>query len=427
MLKNKKTYLIPIFGFAIIILIGAFLLNLPACNYTKISFFDALYTATSGVSTTGFTRGPLVSQFNFWGQLVLAVLMEIGAMGFIIFVSYFWSVRHKKMQMSDMMVINDNTSNDDTISVKEHSIFVGKFMFLAQLIGIVLLSIRFVPLLGVGKGIWYAIFHAISAFSNTGFDLFGTNGLRVCAKDIYTQFIFMALMFIGSIGVFVLEDLQRTRKFSKFKLKTKIVLVCTLILLIIPTILFVFLEDGLTVTNGLFLSVTARSTGFNIADVPNFSTESKILLTVLMFIGGAPASTSGGIKVITLTIIVATILSTLRGRSDTVIFWRKIPNYTVRMAFTIFTLFAMAVFIAVMLITLYNDVGMLNATFDCVSAISNTGLSITDISLFNNVGNIVLMVMMFIGRIGPLSLVLVFINKDNKEKFLEYPEENVIL
>ena len=193
---------------------------LPICNNKSISFKDALYTAISGLTTTGFTKGSLVSQFNFAGQLVLAILMEIGAMGFIIFVSYFWSIKNKKIRMSDIMVINDNISNDSYASIKEHSIFIGKLMLKVQIAGTVLLSIKFIPLLGFFKGIWYSIFHTISAFSNTGFDLFG-GSFEVFNNDLYVQLVFVLLMVIGSIGVFVIEDLRNNkyRDFSRLKLQ----------------------------------------------------------------------------------------------------------------------------------------------------------------------------------------------------------------
>ena len=333
----------------------------------------------------------------------------------------------KKIKMSDIMVINDSMSNDNTASIKEHSIFVGKLMFSVQIIGAVLLAIRFVPLLGFFDGVWYGIFHAISAFSNTGVDLFGNNGLRVFIDDFYVQFILIILMLAGSIGVFVLEDIIEHRRFSKFKLQTKIVLFVSAILIIIPTILFCVL-DGCTLINGVFLSISARSTGFNMLNLPELTIETQIILMILMFIGGSPASTAGGIKVISLAVIVATIISTLRGKEDTVIFWRRIPNYIVRMSFTIFTLFAILLFISIMMfINLENEMGMFNIVFHSIATISNAGFAIVDPAQFTGINNIIMLILMFIGRIGPLSLVLIFVHKDETEKFVEYPEENVIL
>ena len=172
MFKNKRSYLVPIIGFAFIILISTIVLCLPICNYKPISFRDVLFTATSALTTTGFTKSALQTQFNFLGQAILAILMEIGAMGFVIFISYFLSVRNKKIRMSDIILINDNISGDSYASIKEHSIFIGKLMLKVQLAGIIFLALRFIPMFGIGRGIWYSIFHTISAFSNTGFTLF---------------------------------------------------------------------------------------------------------------------------------------------------------------------------------------------------------------------------------------------------------------
>ena len=277
MFKNKRTYLIPIIGFAFIILIASIILTLPVCNYKEISFRDALFTATSGLTTIGFTKGPLVEQFNFGGQLILAILMEIGAMGFIIFVSYFWSIKNKKIKMSDILVINDNISSDSYGQIKEHSLFIGKLMLEVQTVGILLLSIKFIPLMGFFKGIWYSIFHTISAFSNTGFDLFNGHSLKIFANDIYIQIVLIILMILGSIGILVIEDLKKNRKgkLSKLKLQTKIILTYSIGLLLFPMIVMKILEPNISILNSLFMSATSRSTGFSVVDLASFTFESK--------------------------------------------------------------------------------------------------------------------------------------------------------
>lgn len=426
MFKGKKTYLIPIISFALVILIGAVLLTIPSFNNINISFADALYTSVSGVTTTGLLKGNMIAQFNFGGQLVFAILMEIGALGFVIFVSYFWSIRNKKISMSDAMAINDSLSGDNTGSIKEHTLFIGKLVLIVQLAGIILLAIRFVPLLGFFEGLWYSIFHVISAFSNTGADLFGENGIRVFVNDFYVQIVLILLMVAGSFGVFAIEDIKNTKKFSKFKLQTKIIIVGTIFMLVVPTILLKLIQPEISLTNGLFLTA-ARSTGFNILDISKFNSAAQVIIMVIMFVGSSPASTGGGVKLVTMAVIISTLISTLKGKEETIIFWRKIPNYTVRMAFTIFTLFSVSIFIALILFMNYNNIGIEKILFDCISAISNTGFSLISPNELNSVGSLVLMALMYIGRIGPLSLVLVFVNKDNKEKFVEYPEEKVIL
>lgn len=426
MFKGKKTYLIPIISFALVILIGAVLLTIPSFNNINISFADALYTSVSGVTTTGLLKGNMIAQFNFGGQLVFAILMEIGALGFVIFVSYFWSIRNKKISMSDAMVINDSLSGDNTGSIKEHTLFIGKLVLIVQLAGTILLAIRFVPLLGFFEGLWYSIFHVISAFSNTGADLFGENGIRVFVNDFYVQIVLILLMVAGSFGVFAIEDIKNTKKFSKFKLQTKIIIVGTIFMLVVPTILLKLIQPEISLTNGLFLTA-ARSTGFNILDISKFNSAAQVIIMVIMFVGSSPASTGGGVKLVTMAVIISTLISTLKGKEETIIFWRKISNYTVRMAFTIFTLFSVSIFIALILFMNYNNIGIEKILFDCISAISNTGFSLIPPNELNSVGSLVLIALMYIGRIGPLSLVLVFVNKDNKEKFVEYPEEKVIL
>ena len=429
MLKNKKTYFIPIIGFALIIIIGSIFLYSPLCNKGGISYKDCLFIATSGLTTTGIVKGPLIIQFNFIGQIILAVLMEIGAMGFIIFVSYFWSMKHKKMKMSDIMVINDSISGDDYSNITKHSLFIGRYMARVQIIGVILLSIVFVPIYGI-NGIWYSIFHTISAFSNTGFDLFGSQSMIIFNNNVYVQIITIALMIMGSLGILVIEDLKEKKfNFSKLKLQTKIVLVYTLVLLVLPMFLMKILDSDMSILNLLFMSASARSTGFSIVDLSSVSFETKSILAVLMFIGGGPTSTSGGIRILTFAILIATIFSTLRGKNETIIAWKKISEVTVRRAITIFTVFALVIIIATFAFIRINEkyVNVGDIIFDNISAISNTGLSLINYEDISIGGDIILMIVMFIGRAGPLTMLLAFVNDNPKDKYIQYPIENIVL
>ncbi len=333
------------------------------------------------------------------------------------------------MKISDILVINDNISSDSYGQIKEHSIFIGKIMLEVQAFGIILLAIRFIPLLGFFKGIWYSIFHTISAFSNCGFDLFGGNSFRIFSNDIYVQTIMIALMLLGSIGILVIEDVRnnKSRKFSRLKLQTKIILTYSLILLVVPTIAIKILEPNISILNSLFMVSTSRSTGFSVVDLPNFTFESKFILIILMFIGGSPTSTSGGVKMVTIAVLISTIVSTLKGKDETIMFWKKVPNSAIRRAITIFTLFALIITIACTVFYHYNKINLLNIIFEAVSAISNTGLTITDYSTVNIIGENILLLLMFIGRVSPLSFILVFINENSKDKYIDYPSENVIL
>lgn len=429
MFKNKKSYLIPVVGFASLIIIASIIMYLPICNLKGLVFTDILYIVTSSITTTGLLRGPVVEQFSFLGQVIIAILMEIGAMGFIIFFSYFWSIKNKRIKMSDLFVINDNISGDGYGAIKEQSIFIVKFMLKVQIIGVILLAIRFVPLFGVLSGLWHSIFITISAFSNGGIDVFGSNSMINFSNDIYIQIIVTVLMFLGGLGVFAIEDIKnnKSRKFSRLKLQTKIILIYSLILIVVPTILIKLYESNISILNSLFIVVSTRSTGFTVANLSEFSFGSIAIIIILMMIGGSPTATSGGIKVVTLAIVIATIISTLRGKNETIMFWKRIPQATVRKAFTIFILYLTILLISCLLFGHFNNIGAMNILFETSSALSNDGLSITDYSQINIAGQFILMFLMFVGRVGPLSLVLIFINEDDKNKFLEYPEENVML
>lgn len=430
MLKKKKSYLVPIIGFSLMMIIGAVLLYLPISNKTEISFKDALFVSISVISCTGLSKVVLVEQFNFLGQLIIAILMEIGALGFVVFISYMWAKKDRKIKMSDIMMVNDNISGDNYNTVREHSLFIFNVMFKVQLLGTLLLSIRFIPEYGFFKGIWYSIFHTISAFSNSGFDIFGNNSMFNFRNDIYTQLILISLMILGSIGILAIEDLKKHnfREFKKLRLQTKIILICSVILIIVPTILFKILEPQISTINSLFMAATTRSTGFSIANLAEFSDASKLLMTILMFIGGSPTSTAGGVRVVAIAIIVATMISTFRGRTNTIMFWKKIPDIFVRKAFSIFAVFLVVLLIMISIYSHNNEnIELIDITLECVSAVTNTGLSTINGTTVNFVADIIIMILMYIGRMGPIALIAIFVNDEPKDNLVDYPTENVIL
>lgn len=431
MLKKRKSYLVPLLGFVLLSLVGGIILYLPICNIKDISLHDAIYTSISTVTGTALLKTPIIEQFNIFGQIVILLLMEVGALGFIVFVSYLWAKRDKKMQMSDILLVNENTSGDTNYNtVKEHSTFVFDLVLKVQLFGAILLGLKFIPEYGLKQGIWYSIFHSISAFTNVGYDILGTNSLYNYKNDIYLQIVLIILMLLGSIGIFVIEDLKKHkfRKFNKLKLQTKIILVYSFVFTIVPAIALKIFEPHLTVLNSIFMSLTARSAGFTLINLESFSTASKLLLIVLMFIGGSPASTSGGIRVVSLAIILATIRSTLRGRENTVIFWKKIPNLTVRKAFVIFSIFLLLSIVSSLLLAYSNEsASFVEVIFETVSALTNAGLAVSSTTSVSIFGDILLLLLMFIGRMGPLAMIMAFIDDEPIDKLVDYPSENVNL
>ena len=430
MLKKKKSYLVPFVGFTLIMILGAILLVLPVTNNTPISFKDALFVSISAVSCTGLSTVVPIEQFNFWGQLIIAILMEIGALGFVVFISYIWAKLNRKMKMSDIIMVNDNISGDDYSTIKEQSLFIFDIMVKVQLLGIILLSVKFIPEFGTWNGIWYSIFHTISAFANAGFDLIGNQSMIGYNKDLYIQIVLTILMILGSIGVFAIEDLKKNKfkNFKKLKLQTKIILVYTLILLIIPTILLVVFENNISVTNSLFIASAARSTGLSVVNISELSNASKLLLTILMFIGGSPASTAGGVRVVAIAILISTMISTLKGRIHTVIFWKKVPDSIVRKSFTVFMMFLIIAIVGIMSYSYCNKTAeIVDISLECVSALTNTGFAAVNPLTTTLVTDIIIMILMYIGRIGPIAMVTIFVNDEPVDKLVDYPTENVIL
>ena len=429
MVNSKRIYLVPFIGFLLIILVSSIFLYLPICNNKTITYIDSLFVATSGVSTTGLSPVAISEQFNFFGQLIVAILMEIGAFGFIVIVSYIWSVRDKKISMSDMILINDSISSNDLHLVKEHLLFIGKYMLGIQIFGAIFFGVKFIPYFGFFSGIWYSIFHSISAFSNGGFDIIGPAGFIVFENEIYIQVVTIILMFLGSLGILVIEDIRRNKilRFNRLKIQSRIVLSVSLFVIIVPVVLFLLLENNMSIINSIFTAITTRSTGFTVVDMTKLSLFSKYIIMILMLIGGGPASTSGGIRILPSVIAGATILATLKGQDRTIIFNRRIPDFLIKKSFTIITIFVMVLFIACSVFYSLNNIGSLNVIFESISAVTNTGLSITNYSNLNFVGEMVLITLMFVGRVGPLSMILIFVRDDNKNKFIEYPDANIII
>lgn len=429
MVNSKRIYLIPLIGFLLIILISSCILYLPICNNKAITFLDTVFVTTSAVSTTGLTPVVLSEQFNFLGQLIIAILMEIGAYGFIVIISYIWSIRNKKISISDLILINDNISSNDFNSAKDHLLFIGKYMLRIQIFGAIFFAVSFIPTFGFFQGIWYSIFHSISAFSNCGYDIVGSVSFRVFQNNAYIQIVTIILMFLGSLGILVIEDIRKnkSRKFNRLNLQSQIVLTVSLFAITLPAVVIFMLEKNVSIVNSLFTAITTRSTGMTVVKIADLTLFSKYILMVLMLIGGGPASTSGGIKIVPIVIAIATIISTIEGRDKTVIFNRRIPEYVIKKAFTIITIFILILLVASVIFYSLNNIGALNVIFENISAVTNTGLSITDYNNLNLAGELVLITLMFIGRVGPLSFVLVFIRDDNKYKFIDYPEGNIII
>ena len=429
MFKRKREYLIPVLGFLFIILVGAIILYLPCCTIGTANFIDTLFTSTSATTTTGFSLNDISTKYTVLGKIIIAILMNIGAVGFISLIVVIVKLKNRRISLSNMKVINDSISDDNYLNLKDEVFNIVKYVAIIEIIGAFLLAIKFIPEYGMLKGIGYSLFHSISAFSNTGFDLLGENGFIKYNKDIYIRLVIIILMILGGIGFLPINDYinNKSKKFKKLKLQSKIVIIYSFALILISTIgLKIFEGSNISWLNALFMGATARNTGLYTVSVSTMTVPSKLFILILMIVGGAPGSTAGGIKVVVFAVLEAVVITTLLGKKEVVLFWRKIDENTIRLSVTILAMFIVIILIATMAIVALNNFGLFDVLFACVSGISSTGLSSTSMQILNNAGKFILMTLMFIGRVGPLSILAIFTPEVNKEK-INFPEEKLIL
>ena len=430
MLKNKNIYLIPCLGFLSIILVGFIVLMMPICNNGEIKPFDALFTAVSATCVNGLTTVDLSKEYTFLGQVVIAIITEIGAIGFVSFITFIVNLKKKKMSLSETLLLSSALNDDRYGRLRKRLKSIIKYTLIIELIGAGFLSIDFIPRFGLKNGIWYSIFHSITAFCNAGFDILGNTSLEIFANNIYVNIVFITLMFLGSVGYFVMEDIIkciRKKSFIHISFHTKIVFSASIIIYLISVILLKISEPNLTILEALFTSVTARTTGFSTINMENTLTSTKLIVSFLMMIGGAPGSTSGGIRITSIAILVLTVRATLRNKRDVVAFYKKIDVQTIRQAITNIVICSSLVLISMFILEKVQLMGLDKNLFMCASAFSATGLSVTDVSQMNFISKIILVSLMYIGRVGPISILSILILNKKENPNIEYVSGNVML
>ena len=430
MLKNKNIYLIPLLGFASIILIGCLILMLPVCSNENVTLFDAAFTAVSATCVNGLTTVDISQNYTFLGQLVIAIITEIGAIGFVTFISFIFNIKKKKMPLSETLLLSSALNNSDYSKLKKRLKEVIKYTLVIELIGSIFLSIAFIPMFGIKYGIWYSIFYSITAFCNAGFDLFGNSGFTIFAENIYINIVIVVLMFLGGIGFFVIEDLInciQKKSFLHMRFHTKIVLVTTIIIYILSIIVIKITEPTLTFLQVLFTSVTIRTTGFSTINMSEINDITKMLLSLFMMIGGAPGSTSGGIRITSVAVIILVVHATLNNKKEVTIFFKKIDIQTIKQAVTNIFISNSIIIIAIIIFAKIQNIELINIIFMCVSAFSATGLSVIDVGALLGFSKIILMLLMFIGRVGPISILSIFILNKKENKNIEYVSGNLML
>lgn len=428
-------------GFAAIILAGTLLLMMPfATRDGHVSFLNALFTATSATCVTGLVVADTYQNWTLFGQLVILGLIQIGGIGFMTIGVYVAVLLKKKIGLKEREFLHESVSTLEVAGVVRLTKRIVQGTVFFELVGAVLLAIRFVPAKGVLKGIYYSVFHSVSAFCNAGFDLMGDtesySSFVSYEGDVLVNLTLMALILIGGIGFIVWDDIYRNRlNFRRYLLHSKIVLLMTLFLTAAGTVLFLVVERGgvLSGMNGverlmgaMFASVTPRTAGFNTTDVGAMTGAGKLLTILLMFIGGSPGSTAGGIKTTTFAVMILSALATIRNSYGTNIFRRRLEEDVIKRASTVFTInLSLAVTAAVILVAL-QPLPLDDVLVEVVSAISTVGMSSGITRELCALSRVVIIFLMYCGRLGSLTFALSFARKKDVPP-VQQPAEKIVV
>ena len=428
-------------GFAALIAIGAVLLSLPlaSADRRQISFFEAVFTATSAACVTGLAVVDTALDFSAFGHAVIFLLIQVGGLGFMLFTTLIMHVLRKRISLHSRILMRETVGAETLGDVTHAMLRIGLIALLVEGMGAVLLAVRFVPEYGWGKGVWYAAFHAVSAYCNAGFDLFGRYESLARYQNAYdVQMVISLLIILGGFGYAVMEDVWLKRcSGRRLSLHTKIVLSTTFVLLLAGVALFFMLspqnENGIAqkLMHAFFQSVTTRTAGFSLIDQMQLTDGSKLVSILLMFIGASPASTGGGAKTTTLALLLLVALATVKGQQDIRAFKRTLPVALVRTAICIVLANALLLMLGTLVLTVTEadkGINVIDLMYETVSALSTVGLSSVGTPCFSLGGKLLLMLYMYIGRVGPMTVMLVLAGRNRKENTsVRYPEESLLI
>ena len=439
-------------GFFGVIFLGGLILWLPVCNQKPIAFIDALFTSVTSVCVTGLVTVVPAEQFTLLGKVVVLILIQIGGLGVIACTAAFFLLLRKRITMKGRIMIQQAYGLDTLSGMVRFVIRILKGTFFVEGIGAVLFAIKFVPEFGAARGIWYGVFHSVSAFCNAGIDIIGNDSFIRYVDSPLVNFTTMFLIVMGGLGFPVWYDVittvrqegakkvPRRRFLTRLGLQSKIVLTMTAFLILAGALGFFVLEFNNPDTIGslsvpekamasAFQSVTTRTAGYASVSQSGLTDSSKMLGCILMFIGGSPAGTAGGIKTTTAAMLLLTAASVLRGRRDTECFGRKLENGVVRSGITIMLLTFLFWLAGVTALSVFEPgKDFIDLMYEASSAIGTVGLTADLTPQLTAASHVVLMSMMYVGRIGPVTMALVFAGKaDKSAQFRELPEKKIML
>lgn len=440
--KSLHPSSVVVIGFALVVLLGALILNLPIASQSNqsVGFINALFISTSAVCVTGLVVVDTATQWTLFGQVVILLLIQIGGLGFMTIGTLLAFLVGRKISLKERLVIQESLNQFSIAGLIKLTKHILIMTFTIEGIGALILSTRFIPEFGVSKGLWFSIFHSISAFCNAGFDLVGGfRSLMPYAKDPVITLTIASLIILGSLGFVVILEILHKKSDKKLSLHTKIVLTMTTILLVGSFILFLLLEFNNNKTIGeftflekllaaFFQSVTPRTAGFNTIPVDQLTMASLVLTIVLMFIGGASGGTAGGVKVTTVGVILILMRSVILGKKDVEVYKRRLPRNVIDKSITIIGL-SISLVVVVTMVLSSSEAGrsFIELLFETVSAFGTVGISMGITPSLTTVGKLVIAMLMFLGRVGPLTMFIALSSLAHHDSSYKYPEEKLIV
>lgn len=443
--KHLSAVQVIALGFFTLIFVGGSLLTLPIFSRSgeATNFIDALFTATSAVCVTGLTTLNTALHWNPAGQVLIMILIELGGLGFMTMPVMLYFILRKKITLSTRILLREALNLDDMSGAFRLMIYILKLTACIQITGAILLSFQFVPEFGWRKGIFFGIFHSISAFCNAGFDLMG-DSLAPYQQNPFVLLVVACLIISGGLGFIVWRDLLEFKQYRKFSLHSKIALITTISLLVVGLITFFFTENNaatLTVegtnffqrlANTFFMSVTPRTAGFYSINYMHMTSAGLIMTMFLMYVGGTSGSTAGGLKTTTFAVLVIQIKSIFKGRTRAEFQGRTIRESTVFRAFTLFfitlTLCVLSISILTITETIPKNSGIEYIAFEVFSAFGTVGLTMGLTPELTMVGKIIIMLMMYIGRVGIYTVGFSLMTRGQKQQAkFKYPDESVMI
>lgn len=415
--NNKSPFRVIILGFLLVILVGSVLLMLPVSTQagTGTSFLDALFTSTSAVCVTGLVIHDTATYWSEFGHFVIILLIQIGGLGVVTVAGAFSIFSGRRIGLMQRSTMQEAIAAPNVGGIVRLTWFILKTALTVELLGAALLFPVFYKEFGLLRGAWYALFHSISAFCNAGFDLMGIkapfSSLTAYAGQPVVSVVIALLIVIGGIGFLTWEDIRVNRfHFHKYRMQSKVILTVTGALILLPTIYFFFFEFGQEPIGkrmllSLFQAITPRTAGFNTADLTAMSETGQSLITILMLIGGSPGSTAGGMKTTTLAVLLAGAFAVFRRRENPHFFNRRVSNETVTQAATILMMYLVLFLLGGLIISRVEGLPMLTCLFETASAIGTVGLSLGITPQLHAVSHLILIGLMFFGRVGGLTLI----------------------